>query len=206
MIRQSGPAPGWPELRRPGRRVPRTWSRRRSDPVVFGQHSDTGSSTRSIGRSAGRPQIRDLGFIVAGRSKWHEVKRVARYQLSLPEPYIPLPAHRARGRGISPGVGDFAGPVCGTRSWSSLPAYRRGCEALRLARAAPRRQRLGTTMHAPTAICWPGRMATRFISPAIAAFPAPVPAMSDIPTAGRISPATGACDGPLARPWTATSP
>ena len=52
--------------------------------------------------SAGRPQIRDLGFIVAGRSKWHEVKRVARYRLSLPEPYIPLPRDRARGRGLSP--------------------------------------------------------------------------------------------------------
>ena len=41
--------------------------------------------------SAGRPQIRDLGFIVAGPSGWHEVKRVARYRLSLPKPYIPLP-------------------------------------------------------------------------------------------------------------------
>jgi len=41
--------------------------------------------------SAGRPQIRDLGFIVAGPSGWHEIKRVARYQLSLPKPYIPLP-------------------------------------------------------------------------------------------------------------------
>jgi glucoamylase len=41
--------------------------------------------------SAGRPQIRDLGFIVATASGWHEVKRVARYQLSLPKPYLPLP-------------------------------------------------------------------------------------------------------------------
>lgn len=41
--------------------------------------------------SAGRPQIRDLGFIIAGPSGWHEVKRVARYQLSLPKPYVPLP-------------------------------------------------------------------------------------------------------------------
>lgn len=41
--------------------------------------------------SAGRPQIRDLGFIVAGPSGWHEIKRVARYRLSLPKPYIPLP-------------------------------------------------------------------------------------------------------------------
>ena len=49
--------------------------------------------------SAGRPQIRDLGFIVAGRSEWHEVKRVARYQLSLPEPYIPLPRIVHEGEG-----------------------------------------------------------------------------------------------------------
>jgi glucoamylase len=49
--------------------------------------------------SAGRPQIRDLGFIVAGRSQWHEVKRVARYLLSLPEPFIPLPriVHESEG-------------------------------------------------------------------------------------------------------------
>ena len=40
---------------------------------------------------AGRPQIRDLGFIVTSRSGWHEVKRVARYELSLPQAFIPLP-------------------------------------------------------------------------------------------------------------------
>jgi glucoamylase len=35
--------------------------------------------------SAGQPQIRDLGFIVATPAGWYEVKRVARYQLFLPE-------------------------------------------------------------------------------------------------------------------------
>src|SRR3546814_16490409 len=49
--------------------------------------------------SAGRPQIRDLGFIVAGPSGWHEVKRVARYRLSLPKPYIPLPKIVHEGEG-----------------------------------------------------------------------------------------------------------
>ena len=49
--------------------------------------------------TAGRPQIRDLGFIVAGRSGWHEVKRVARYRLALPEPYIPLPRIVHEGEG-----------------------------------------------------------------------------------------------------------
>src|SRR5262249_14712052 len=41
--------------------------------------------------ATGQPQIRDLGFIVAGPSGWSEVKRVNNYRVSLPEPYIPLP-------------------------------------------------------------------------------------------------------------------
>jgi glucoamylase len=41
--------------------------------------------------ATGTPQIRDLGFIVAGRSDWFEVKRVARYRLALPEAHLPLP-------------------------------------------------------------------------------------------------------------------
>ncbi|MFD1942987.1 hypothetical protein [Paradevosia shaoguanensis] len=42
--------------------------------------------------STGRPQIRDLGFIVAGPNGWTEVKRTERYLLSLPRPYVPLPS------------------------------------------------------------------------------------------------------------------
>ncbi len=41
--------------------------------------------------SAGRPQIRDLGFIVTSPSGWHEIKRIARYKVSLPKPYLALP-------------------------------------------------------------------------------------------------------------------
>jgi len=41
--------------------------------------------------STGDPQIRDLGFIVAGPRGWSEVKRVNRYALATPEPDIPLP-------------------------------------------------------------------------------------------------------------------
>jgi len=41
--------------------------------------------------ATGEPQIRDLGFIVAGPSGWSEVKRINNYQIALPEPYIPLP-------------------------------------------------------------------------------------------------------------------
>jgi glucoamylase len=40
--------------------------------------------------STGTPQVRDLGFIVAGPSGWYDVKRVAQYTFSLPAPYIPL--------------------------------------------------------------------------------------------------------------------
>jgi glucoamylase len=35
--------------------------------------------------ATGQPQVRDLGFIVAGPSGWFEVKRVNRYQISMPE-------------------------------------------------------------------------------------------------------------------------
>lgn len=41
--------------------------------------------------ATGQPQLRDLGFIVAGQNFWVELKRAATYQLSTPEPYIPLP-------------------------------------------------------------------------------------------------------------------
>src|SRR6266581_9659364 len=35
--------------------------------------------------ATGLPQIRDLGFIVAGPSEWFEVKRVNRYHVSMPD-------------------------------------------------------------------------------------------------------------------------
>jgi glucoamylase len=41
--------------------------------------------------ATGLPQIRDLGFIVAGPSGWFEVKRVKRYQISMPDDWVPLP-------------------------------------------------------------------------------------------------------------------
>jgi glucoamylase len=49
--------------------------------------------------SAGQPQVRDLGFIVTTPAGWYEVKRVARYQLFLPKPYIPLPRVVHEGEG-----------------------------------------------------------------------------------------------------------
>jgi glucoamylase len=41
--------------------------------------------------STGEPQIRDLGFIVAGPHGWSEIKRVNLYTLTTPQPEIPLP-------------------------------------------------------------------------------------------------------------------
>lgn len=40
--------------------------------------------------STGSPQIRDLGFIVAGPNGWTEVKRAQRYTISTPKPSVPL--------------------------------------------------------------------------------------------------------------------
>lgn len=51
--------------------------------------------------STGVPQIRDLGFIVATPQGWHEVKRVNRYRVDLPEPYIFAPTITHEGPGYS---------------------------------------------------------------------------------------------------------
>jgi glucoamylase len=42
--------------------------------------------------STGRPQIRDLGFLVSWPGGWTEVKRHDRYRLTFPEPYAPVPS------------------------------------------------------------------------------------------------------------------
>ena len=42
-------------------------------------------------QATGQPQVRDLGFIVAGDNYWAEVKRISKYTLTTPAPYIPLP-------------------------------------------------------------------------------------------------------------------
>jgi glucoamylase len=41
--------------------------------------------------ATGRPQVRDLGFIVGGGDGWVEVKRAQRYTLETPSPCVPLP-------------------------------------------------------------------------------------------------------------------
>ena len=40
--------------------------------------------------STGQPQIRDLGFIVAGPKGWTEVKRADHYMITTPRAYVPL--------------------------------------------------------------------------------------------------------------------
>lgn len=84
-------APGWPGI------AP-TWTSSAKDMVTTALGPSRIWATVGHGivnevywPSAGRPQIRDLGFIIAGHSGWREVKRVARYQLSLPKLYVPLP-------------------------------------------------------------------------------------------------------------------
>ena len=41
--------------------------------------------------STGQPQIRDLGFIIAGPKGWTEVKRADHYIISTPRAFVPLP-------------------------------------------------------------------------------------------------------------------
>ena len=49
--------------------------------------------------STGQPQVRDLGFIVAGSGGWFELKRVCRYAIALPAPAVPLPLVTHEGEG-----------------------------------------------------------------------------------------------------------
>ncbi len=94
-----GIAPGWPG-------VAPTWTSSAKDMVTTALGPSRVWATIGHGvinevywPSAGRPQIRDLGFIVADSSSWHEIKRVAQYQLSLAEPSLPLPRIVHKGEG-----------------------------------------------------------------------------------------------------------
>ena len=40
--------------------------------------------------STGRPQTRDVSFYLIGQDRWVDLKRVRRYRLSKPKPYLPL--------------------------------------------------------------------------------------------------------------------
>lgn len=96
---QSDAAPGWPG-------VPPTWTSSAKDMVTTALGPSRLWATLGHGilnevyrPSAGQPQIRDLGFIVATPTGWYEVKRAAQYQLSLLKPYIPLPRIVHEGEG-----------------------------------------------------------------------------------------------------------
>lgn len=57
------------------------------------------SSTRSTRPLRGLPQIRDLGFIVAGGGRWTEVKREKRCTITTPAPWLLLPQVVHEGEG-----------------------------------------------------------------------------------------------------------
>ena len=40
--------------------------------------------------STGQPQIRDFGFYLIGATRWIDLKRVRRYRISMPGPYLPV--------------------------------------------------------------------------------------------------------------------
>jgi glucoamylase len=91
-IPRRGDAPGGPSDAGP------TWTSSAKDLVTTGLGSSQVWATLGHGilnevywPSTGQPQIRDLGFIVAGPHGWREVKRVNRYALTTPQPDIPLP-------------------------------------------------------------------------------------------------------------------
>lgn len=50
--------------------------------------------------TTGRPQIRDLGFIVASEDAWYELKRLDQYEIETPTPFAPFPVIRHWGRGF----------------------------------------------------------------------------------------------------------
>lgn len=91
--------PGWPGL-------DPTWSSSDKDMVTTGLGASRVWATLGHGilnevywPSTGRPQIRDLGFIVAHAGGWTEIKRADTYLFSLPKPYLPLPRIVHEGEG-----------------------------------------------------------------------------------------------------------
>lgn len=90
MSTTMGTAPGAPG-------IPPTWTSSAKDVVTTTHGPSRLWATTGYGivnevywPSNGEPQIRDLGFIVAGPDGWHEVKREQRYRVELADPAVPL--------------------------------------------------------------------------------------------------------------------
>ena len=82
--------PARPELRRPGRAAPRTWSAAPSGRSRLWFTLGFGIVNEVYYPRVDIPQIRDLGFIVAdGDGFWVEVKRLANYSMRLLAPGVP---------------------------------------------------------------------------------------------------------------------
>ena len=88
--------------------IPPTWAS--SDKDLVGAALGTARVWFTLGHgilnevfwpATGRPQIRDLGFIVAREGAWYEVKRVQSYTLTTPAPEVPLPQVVHRGEGYA---------------------------------------------------------------------------------------------------------
>ena len=101
MIREPQPAPGSPG-------IDPTWTSSAKDIVstTIGPSrvwitTGHGILNEVYWPSTGVPQIRDLGFIVDTPSGWHEIKRVNRYRVELPEPYIFSPTITHEGPGYT---------------------------------------------------------------------------------------------------------
>ncbi|MDE3024620.1 MAG: glucan 1,4-alpha-glucosidase, partial [Acidobacteriota bacterium] len=82
---------GWPGI------VP-TWTSSAKDAVTTALGPSRVWATLGFGilnevywPATGRPQVRDLGFLVAGGGDWVEVKRAQAYRLETPSPCVPLP-------------------------------------------------------------------------------------------------------------------
>jgi glucoamylase len=78
--------------------------------------------------STGQPQIRDLGFIIAGPNGWTEVKRARHYTVTTPRGAVPLPQFVHEGAGYRLELECLTHPLRDTL----LIRYRLDGEALRL--------------------------------------------------------------------------
>jgi len=77
--------------------IPPTWASSDKDLVTTGLGTTRvwvtighGIVNEIFWPTTGRPQIRDLSFYLVGHARWIDLKRVYRYRLETPKPYIPL--------------------------------------------------------------------------------------------------------------------